>query len=77
MYPELLKLMGYKSMKHKDLAKIIGVSQQAASKKIKGETEFKRSEMQKIKAYFRKEFPDEFSGITMEQIFTTDIFLPK
>ena len=73
MYPELLKLMGYKNMKHKDLAKIIGVSQQAASKKIRGETEFKRSEMQKIKAFFQKDFPE----ITMEQIFTTEIFLPQ
>lgn len=73
MYPELLKLMGYKNMKHKDLAKIIGVSQQAASRKLKGEADFKRSEMQKIKAFFQNDFP----GITMDQIFTTEIFLPQ
>jgi predicted transcriptional regulator len=73
MYPELIKLMGCTGMKHKALAKIIGVSQQAASKKIKGETEFKRSEMQKIKAHFQKDFPE----ITMDQIFTKDIFLPQ
>lgn len=65
--------MGYKNMKHKDLAKIIGVSQQAASRKLKGEADFKRSEMQKIKAFFQNDFP----GITMDQIFTTEIFLPQ
>lgn len=71
MYPELIKLMAYEGLKHKDLAKIINVTQQATSKKIKGETEFKRSEMQKIKEYFKKHFPE----ITMDQIFTRDIFL--
>jgi predicted transcriptional regulator len=72
MYPELLKLMGCKRMKHKELAKIIGVSQQATSKKIRGETEFRRSEMQKIRDYFKEYYPT----ITMDQIFTNDIFLP-
>jgi predicted transcriptional regulator len=71
MYPELVKLMAYTDMKHKDLAKIIGVSQQATSKKIKGESDFKGSEMQKIKEHFKAKFPD----ITMDQIFTKDIFL--
>ena len=71
MYPELIKLMAYTDMKHKDLAKVIGVSQQATSKKIKGEAEFRGSEMQKIKAHFKSKFPD----ITMDQIFTKDIFL--
>jgi len=71
MYPELVKLMAYTNMKHKDLAKVIGVSQQATSKKIKGETEFKASEMYKIKEHFKAKFPD----ITVDQIFTKDIFL--
>ena len=75
MYPELIKLMKCTTPKltDKSLAKIIGVSQQATSKKLKGETEFKRSEMQKVKEYFQKDFP----GITMDQIFTKDIFLPN
>lgn len=73
MYPELIKLMAYKSMKHKDIATILGISQQATSKKIKGETEFRRSEMKKIKEYFRQYYPE----ITMDQIFTQDIFLSQ
>jgi len=73
MYPELFKLMGCANMTHKELAEIIGISQQAASLKIRGKTEFKRSEMQKIKAYFQK----DHTGITMDQIFTMDIFLPQ
>jgi predicted transcriptional regulator len=71
MYPELAKLMAYRNMKHKDIASILGISQQAISKKLKGETEFRYSEMQKIKEYFKKDYPD----ITMDQIFTRDIFL--
>ncbi len=71
MYPELIKLMAYMNMKHKDLGAILGISQQATSKKIKGESDFKRGEMQKIKEYFKKTFPE----ITMDQIFTKDIFL--
>lgn len=71
MYPELIKLMAYTGMKHKGLAEIIGISQQATSKKIKGESDFKRAEMQKIKEHFKKVLPD----ITMDQIFTKDIFL--
>jgi predicted transcriptional regulator len=71
VYPELNKLMAYKGLKHKDIAKVLGISQQAMSKKIKGETEFKYSDMQKIKAFFQKDYPE----ITLEQIFTKDIFL--
>jgi predicted transcriptional regulator len=71
VYPELIKLMAYMNMKHKDLGAILGISQQATSKKIKGESDFKRGEMQKIKEYFKKTFPE----ITMDQIFTKDIFL--
>jgi len=63
--------MAYMNMKHKDLGAILGISQQATSKKIKGESDFKRGEMQKIKEYFKKTFPE----ITMDQIFTKDIFL--
>jgi predicted transcriptional regulator len=73
MYPELIKLMSVNNMKHKEFGKILGISQQAASKKIKGETDFKRGEMQKIKEYFSSKYP----GITMDQIFTKDIFLYK
>jgi predicted transcriptional regulator len=70
MYPELFKLMAIENMKHKHLGKLLGISQQAASKKIKGKSDFKRDEMQKIKEYFKKKYPD----ITMDQIFTTEIF---
>lgn len=73
MFPELFKLMAYENMKHKDLAAIIGATQQATSKKLKGETQFKRSEMQKTKEYFKKKYPD----ITMDLIFMTDIVLPR
>jgi len=73
MYPELVKLMAYRNMKHKDIANILGISQQAASLKLKCKTEFKRSEMQKVKEYFKKHYPD----ITMDQIFTQDIFLAR
>ncbi|MFA5300967.1 MAG: hypothetical protein WC389_22470 [Lutibacter sp.] len=71
MYPELIKLMAIENMKHKQLGKILGISQQATSKKLKGETDFKRKEMQIIKEHFRAKYPD----ITMDQIFTKDIFL--
>lgn len=71
MYPELIKLMAHNSMKHKDLASILGISQQATSKKIKGQTDFKRTEMQKVREYFKKSYPE----ITMDQIFTCYIFL--
>jgi predicted transcriptional regulator len=71
MYPELAKLMAFRSMKHKDIATILNISQQAMSLKLKGKTEFRRSEMQAIKEYFQKFYP----GITMDQIFTRDIFL--
>jgi predicted transcriptional regulator len=71
MYPELAKLMAFRNMKHKEIASILGISQQATSKKLKGDTEFRYSEMQKIKEYFRKYYPE----ITMDQIFTRDIFL--
>jgi predicted transcriptional regulator len=71
MYPELAKLMAFKNMKHKDIASILGISQQATSKKLKGETEFRYSEMQKIKEYFKEDYPD----ITMDQIFIKKIFL--
>jgi predicted transcriptional regulator len=71
MYPELMKLMSVEHMKHWQLGKLLGISQQAASKKIKGVTEFKLSEMQKIKEHFSEKYP----GIIMDQIFTKDIFL--
>lgn len=73
MYPELMKLMSIEQMKHWQLGKLLGISQQAASKKISGKHEFKRSEMQKIKEHFATKYPT----ITMDQIFTKDIFLPS
>lgn len=71
VFPELHKLMAYKNMTVKDLAWVMGVTPQAASKKLTGQTEFKRSDMQKIKAHFMDLFPD----ITMDQIFEVNIFL--
>ena len=72
VYPELHKLMAYKNLMIKDIAWIMGITPQAASKKLLGQTEFKRSEMQKIREYFKELFPD----ITMDQIFEVNIFLP-
>jgi hypothetical protein len=72
IFPELARLMAYKRMFIKDLAKVIGCSTQATSKKLKGEAEFKRSEMQKIKEYFSDIFPE----LTMDEIFKENIFLP-
>jgi predicted transcriptional regulator len=72
MYPELIKLMAVEGITHKKIGQIMGVTQQAASKKLKGEYDFKCSEMQKIKKHFRQKYPD----ITMDQIFTKEIFLP-
>ncbi|MDI9486674.1 MAG: helix-turn-helix transcriptional regulator [Bacillota bacterium] len=72
LYPELLKLMAYKGMARKDLAKILNITPQALSKKMLGRTEFKRNEMQRIKKYFQDVSP----GITMDQIFEQNIFLP-
>lgn len=71
-YPELIKLMAYKNMRQKDLGKVIGCTQQATSQKLKGVTEFKRSEMIKIK----EEFQDIFPEITIDEIFKENIFLP-
>jgi len=73
MFPELAKLMAYKRISQTYLAKVIGITQQALSKKLIGKSEFKRSEMIKVKEYFSDICP----GITMEQLFTKDIFLPK
>lgn len=72
LYPELLKLMAYKGMARKDLAKILNITPQALSKKMLGRTDFKRSEMQIVKEYFLDICPD----ITMDQIFEQNIFLP-
>lgn len=71
MFPELIKLMAINGISHKKMGEIIGVSQQATTKKIKGEHEFKRSEMQKIKEYFLVMYPNA----TMDNLFTTEIFL--
>lgn len=72
VFPELHKLMAYKNMTLKDLAWVMGITPQATSKKITGQTEFKRSEMQKVKNHFKDLFPD----ITMDKIFEVNIFLP-
>lgn len=71
MYPELIKLMKHKGMTHKDLGDIIGTSQQVASLRLRGVSDFRRSEMQRIKKYFEQFYPD----VTMDRLFTTDIFL--
>ena len=74
----LIKLLAITEMKHKDLAKVIGVSQQATSKKIKGEAEFKQREMILIIKYFKKlQQEDEYlrnnhPPITMDLIFYED-----
>jgi len=65
VFPEIAKYMSYKKLRHKDLAKVVGVSQQAITKKLNGESEFKRSEMKKIQKYFS----DVASGITMDKLF--------
>jgi DNA-binding XRE family transcriptional regulator len=73
MFPELIKLMAIKKMYQSDLAKVLGISQQALSLKMIGESEFKRNEMIKIKEYFSDVCPN----ITMDQIFEANIFLPQ
>lgn len=72
LYPELLKLLAYKGMTKKDLAKVLGITPQALRKKMVGKTDFKRGEMQIVKEYFLDICPD----ITMDQIFEQNIFLP-
>lgn len=72
-YPELLKLKACKRLTDKDLAKIVGVTQQTMSRKLRGESEFKRSEMQKIKEFFQK----DFSEITVDKLFIQEIILPE
>lgn len=73
VFPELIKLLAYHRMNHTDLSKILGITQQATSRKVKGESEFKQSEMVKVRNYFRQFYP----GITIDQIFTENIFLPQ
>jgi len=73
VFPEIAKLMAYKNMRQKDLGKIIGCTQQATSRKLKGKTDFKRSEMIKIKEHFKDIAPD----ITIDQIFHEEYFFYK
>lgn len=72
IYPELAKLMAIKRMTQTDLGKVIGRTQQATSKKLNGETDFKKKEMQAIKEHFKDVIPD----INMDAIFEENIFLP-
>ncbi len=71
IYPELAKLMAIKRMTQTDLGTVVGCTQQAISYKLIGRTDFKLSEMQKIKGYFKDVCPD----ITMDKIFEENIFL--
>lgn len=52
IFPEVAKFMACKSTTHKELAKVIGITQQAITKKLNGESEFKLSELKKIQNYF-------------------------
>lgn len=65
VYPEIAKYMACKRMSQKDMAKIIGVSQQAASKKLNGITDFKRTEMVALIECFK----NIESNLTMDQLF--------
>ena len=73
MFPELYKHMHIRGMKQKDLAKLIGVTQQAVGKKLRGETQFKLNEMQITLNYFRQFNP----ALTYEQLFEQCIFLAR
>lgn len=73
LYPELLKLLAYKGMTKKDLAKVLGITPQALGKKLAGKTDFKLEEMKKIKEHFQDICPD----ITMDKIFEVNIFYPS
>ena len=73
MYPILRTLMSCKSMKQKDLAKLLCITPQAVSKKMSGATDFKRSEMQKIRDHFKDIYPE----VKMDDIFGENIFLTK
>lgn len=76
---ELRKLLAITGTKHKDLAKVIGVSQQATSKKIKGEAEFKQTEMILITEYFKKlqtensYLQKNYPPVTMDLLFYEEI----
>jgi transcriptional regulator with XRE-family HTH domain len=66
IFPEVAKLMTRKRMEQKDVAQVIGVTQQAASKKLRGITEFKRSEMVALIEHFKDIDPD----IIMDKLFS-------
>jgi len=72
VFTQILKLMAHKKMSYRALAKIIGCTYQAVSDKLNGRTEFKHSEMVKIREYFKDIDPT----ITYESLFD-DIFLPE
>lgn len=69
IYPEIARLMACKKMAKKDLAKVIGKSPQAIGLKLQGKTDFKRTEMIKIKEHFKDIAPD----ISIDKLF--EIFL--
>lgn len=71
IYPEIARLMACKKMNQTSLAKVLNISQQAVSKKLNGDSDFKRREMIAIKNHFADIAPD----ITMEKLF--EIFLPR
>jgi len=71
IYPEIAKLMACKKMRQKDLAHVIGRTQQAVEKKLNGKTEFKMSEIVAIKNHFKDIAP----AITWEKLF--EIYLPQ
>lgn len=71
IYPEIAKCMACKQLNQKDLADLLGISQQAISQKLKGKTEFRRSEMVVLREDFKEVYPE----ITMDKLF--QIFLPQ
>ena len=62
------KLLGLRKsvgIKQDEIAKFLEINQATFSKKERGVSEFKRTEMEKVTIYLRRYFPD----ITMEEIF--------
>lgn len=71
IYPEIAKYMAIKKINQKELAEVVGISQQSLSVKLTGKCDFRRSEMVSIREYFKEADP----GLTMDKLF--NIFLSQ
>ena len=60
MQTKLILLMKEKGVTNKEIANILGISEKQIGLKIKGESDFKSSEMFKIADYFKKPINEIF-----------------